>query len=326
MKELLTASIPLVIPGRDMPKYMDPAIGEIIGVLTAQGLHPAGPMFSYHHRRPSDTFDFEIGFPVSNAIKPEGRVVNSKLPAVKVVRSVYQGPYEGLAQAWPALQNWVCERPWRNGQVLGELPEQSGRGEGPEGVPDGAESDRWLKDSLTEAEAEDTENNREWRNGRPYVAEAQDVKSVLTWLESLGSKRVREDMSKRFGIHTDKAGRACMADMQKVPKSIGNGDHQLAQELWKTGWYEARMVATMIADPQQVTPKEMDAWCKDFDNWAICDTACFKLWDQVPHAWDKVPVGKERTGVHQTCGLRLARLPEPSPQRCRPHGAEEVRW
>lgn len=106
-KELLTASIPLVIPGRDMPKYMDPAIGEIIGVLTAQGLHPAGPMFSYHHRRPSDTFDFEIGFPVSNAIKPEGRVVNSKLPAVKVVRSVYQGPYEGLAQAWPALQNWV---------------------------------------------------------------------------------------------------------------------------------------------------------------------------------------------------------------------------
>lgn len=106
-KELLTAAIPLVIPGRDMPKYMDPAIEEIIGVLTAQGLQPAGPMFSYHHRRPSDTFDFEIGFPVSKAIKPEGRVVNSKLPAVKVVLSVYQGPYEGLAQAWPALQNWV---------------------------------------------------------------------------------------------------------------------------------------------------------------------------------------------------------------------------
>ena len=45
--------------------------------------------------------------PVSRAIKPEGRVINSKLPAVKVVRSVYQGPYEGLAQAWPALQEWV---------------------------------------------------------------------------------------------------------------------------------------------------------------------------------------------------------------------------
>ncbi len=106
-KELITAAIPLVIPGRDMPKYMDPAIEEIIKTLKDQGIAITGPMFSYHHRRPSDTFDFEIGFPVSKPIKPEGRVVNSKLPAVKVVRSVYQGPYEGLAQAWPALQNWV---------------------------------------------------------------------------------------------------------------------------------------------------------------------------------------------------------------------------
>lgn len=106
-EEVITAAIPLVIPGRDMPKYMDPAIQEIIKLLADQGMKPAGPMFSYHHRRPSDTFDFEIGFPVAKAIKEDGRVINSKLPAVKVVRSVYQGPYEGLAQAWPALQKWV---------------------------------------------------------------------------------------------------------------------------------------------------------------------------------------------------------------------------
>ncbi len=109
-KEIATAVIPLVIPGRDMPKYMDPAIQEIIKVLTEQGLQPTGPMFSYHKRRPSDTFDFEIGFPVPKAIKEDGRVVNSKLPAVKVVRSVYQGPYEGLAEAWMALQAWVRDK------------------------------------------------------------------------------------------------------------------------------------------------------------------------------------------------------------------------
>lgn len=105
--ELPAAVIHLTIPGRDMPKYMDPAIQEILKVLKDQGVQPAGPMFSYHHRRPSDTFDFEIGFPVSKAIEPIGRVVNGALPAVKVVRSVYQGPYEGLAQAWPELQTWV---------------------------------------------------------------------------------------------------------------------------------------------------------------------------------------------------------------------------
>lgn len=105
-----TAVIHLVIHGRDMPKYMDPAIQEIMKVLTDQGLAPSGPMFSYHHRRPSDTFDFEIGFPVGKAIKQTWRVVNSTLPAEKVVRSVYEGPYEGLGPAWGELDSWVNEQ------------------------------------------------------------------------------------------------------------------------------------------------------------------------------------------------------------------------
>lgn len=32
----------------------------------------------------------------------------------------------------------------------------------------------------------------------------------------------------------------------------------------------------------------MDRWCRDFDNWAIGDTACFSLFDRTPHAWTKV--------------------------------------
>ena len=32
----------------------------------------------------------------------------------------------------------------------------------------------------------------------------------------------------------------------------------------------------------------MDRWCRDFDSWGICDTVCFKLFDQVPHAFRKV--------------------------------------
>ncbi len=105
-----TAVIHLLISGRDMPKYMDPAIQEILKALAYQGVAPAGPMFSYHHRRPSDTFDFELGFPVGKDITPTGRVVNGLFPAEKVVRAFYQGPYEGLAQAWSTLQKWVREQ------------------------------------------------------------------------------------------------------------------------------------------------------------------------------------------------------------------------
>jgi len=104
---LRTATIHVVIPGQDMPKYMDPAIQEILRVIAEQGIRPSGPLFSYHHRRPTDTFDFELGFPVARIITPRGRVQASSLPSARVVRSVYQGPYEGLAKAWPELQKWV---------------------------------------------------------------------------------------------------------------------------------------------------------------------------------------------------------------------------
>ena len=31
----------------------------------------------------------------------------------------------------------------------------------------------------------------------------------------------------------------------------------------------------------------MDRWARDFDNWAVCDTACFHLFDRTPHAFDR---------------------------------------
>ena len=41
-------------------------------------------------------------------------------------------------------------------------------------------------------------------------------------------------------------------------------------------------------EPARVTAAQMDRWCRDFDHWAICDTACFALFDRTPHAWHKV--------------------------------------
>src|SRR6185503_6011490 len=58
--------------------------------------------------------------------------------------------------------------------------------------------------------------------------------------------------------------------------------------LWQTGVYEGQMMAALIDEPTSVTPAQMDRWCKDFDNWGIVDTVCFKLFDLTPHAWKKV--------------------------------------
>ena len=61
-----------------------------------------------------------------------------------------------------------------------------------------------------------------------------------------------------------------------------------AAELWKSGWYEARMLAAMMDDPGQVTRRQMNAWARDFDNWGICDTVCWHLFDYTPFAWESI--------------------------------------
>jgi 3-methyladenine DNA glycosylase AlkD len=114
------------------------------------------------------------------------------------------------------------------------------------------------------------------------------VAQALAWLKAHGSKQVREDMVVRYGITTqDKTFGVAMANIQKLAKELGR-DHDLAAALWASGCYEARLLASMVDEPARVTPAQMDRWAKDFDNWGTCDTVCFKLFDQSPHAMAKV--------------------------------------
>jgi len=114
------------------------------------------------------------------------------------------------------------------------------------------------------------------------------VQAVLTALESHASPKIRDEMAPRYGLVVDKAMGVAMNRMQAVAKPL-RPDHDLAQALWDTGWYEARMVACMIDDPARVTAEQMDRWRADFDNWGIVDTVCFKLFDQVPGAAAMIP-------------------------------------
>lgn len=114
-----------------------------------------------------------------------------------------------------------------------------------------------------------------------------DVKAALDWLEEHSSKKIRDEMMPRYGISATKAFGVSMANLQKLAKITGR-DHDFALALWKTGWYEARMLAALVDEPERITPSQMDQWCRDFDNWAICDTVCFHLFDRSPHAYRKV--------------------------------------
>ena len=110
----------------------------------------------------------------------------------------------------------------------------------------------------------------------------------------MSRKRDRDNLA-RFGIAANKAYGVSIANIQIIAKREGR-DHALAAALWKTGWYEARLLTAFIDEPDRVTAAQMDRWCRDFDNWGICDTVCFHLFDRTPHRWTKVEEWHDRSG------------------------------
>ncbi|HEU4836915.1 MAG TPA: DNA alkylation repair protein [Pyrinomonadaceae bacterium] len=113
-----------------------------------------------------------------------------------------------------------------------------------------------------------------------------EVKAVLASLKKR-SKRATLDGMARYAIPSDNAYGVAMKDIKALGKQLGQ-NNDLAIALWNTGVYEARMLVSFVADPTLLTSRQMDRWCKDFDNWAICDAMCFNLFDRSPHRWAKV--------------------------------------
>jgi 3-methyladenine DNA glycosylase AlkD len=127
---------------------------------------------------------------------------------------------------------------------------------------------------------------------KPSSVEA-DVPSALAWLKSHATKRTLDGMA-RYSLPSDNALGVSVSDIQKLAKLLGR-NHELALGLWDTGVYEARMLCSFVDEPERVTSAQMDRWCKDFDNWGICDTLCFHLFDRTPHAWGKLEPWSRRS-------------------------------
>ena len=96
-----------------MGQAIHSAIVEISRALQAQGVAPAGPWFAHHHRRPTDTFDFNVCFPIASAVALSGRLQTVAMPEQEVVRTAFHGDYDGLPTAWPEFVAWVAAQGYK---------------------------------------------------------------------------------------------------------------------------------------------------------------------------------------------------------------------
>ena len=91
---------------------------------------------------------------------------------------------------------------------------------------------------------------------------------VMEELKALGSEQTRKTYG-RHGVSGEAFG-VKYGDLGKLTKKIKT-DHALAKQLWATGNHDARILATMVADPQQADDALIDAWTGDLPNYVVAD-------------------------------------------------------
>ena len=108
---------------------------------------------------------------------------------------------------------------------------------------------------------------------------------ILRKLKSQSNRKNVEGMA-RFGINPKNTLGISIYILRPMAKEIGK-DHKLAQQLWKSGIHEARILAAFIDEPGKVTERQMEKWVKDFESWDVCDQVCSSLFDATPFAYKK---------------------------------------
>lgn len=100
-----------------------------------------------------------------------------------------------------------------------------------------------------------------------------------------GMARYGMSVKQRLGVSTP--------ELRKLAKELGK-DHELALGLWKSGIADARILASMIDDPDRVTDEQIMEWVKDIDSWDICDQFCMNLFEKTEMSWKKIVEFSER--------------------------------
>lgn len=119
-----------------------------------------------------------------------------------------------------------------------------------------------------------------------------NLEEIINHLKNHSNPKDREGMA-RFGINPKYALGVRIPVLRNLAKKIGK-DHKLAQELWKSKIHEARILASMVDDPDKVTEKQMESWIKEFNSWDLCDQVCMNLFDKMPIAWKKATEWADR--------------------------------
>jgi 3-methyladenine DNA glycosylase AlkD len=112
-----------------------------------------------------------------------------------------------------------------------------------------------------------------------------DLQALLARLQALANPANVAGMA-RFGINPQGTLGVSVAVLRGIARETGRS-HRMARHLWESGIHEARILATLVEEPELVMRRQMDAWARRFDSWDVCDQACMNLFRCTPFAFEK---------------------------------------
>ncbi len=124
--------------------------------------------------------------------------------------------------------------------------------------------------------------------------DAMTLETALAALDRAGTAQNRKIYG-RHGVTGPQYG-VSFAELKSLKKTIGT-DHALALALWATGNHDARILATMVADPAAFGVRELDAWARDLDNYPVTD-AFSAMVAGSPHARGRIAAWRDRKTEH----------------------------
>ncbi len=90
----------------------------------------------------------------------------------------------------------------------------------------------------------------------------------------------------RYGINPKMNYGVSIRDLRLMAEDIGT-DHELALRLWASGIRDARLLATLVADPKKLTETQAEEMLSGIDSWDICDGFCMNLVRHADFAYTK---------------------------------------
>lgn len=104
---------------------------------------------------------------------------------------------------------------------------------------------------------------------------------IIEYLNSISSEKYKQNVVK-MGIPEANSIGVSTGDIRKLAKKLGVSQ-TLANDLWETGYHEAKLLSVLIADIHKINLNYINRIMNDVVSWDLCDHICKNLIINIPN-------------------------------------------